>query len=92
MLGNIPILGALFRSSQFQNEKTELLFVVTPRLVKPLPPDYALPTDSFTAPSKKEFFLDGKLESNAADSAAPPAGAVAPKPGEQSPNDGFEMK
>lgn len=96
ILGEIPILGALFRSSSFKNEKTELLFVVTPRLVKPLPPDYALPTDSFTPPSRTEFFLEGKLEGKPADAAAAPktssADAAAPKPVEQNPNDGFEMK
>lgn len=62
ILGSIPILGALFRSSEFQNDKTELIFVVTPRLVKPLPPDYALPTDSFVPPDKADFFLNGKME------------------------------
>jgi pilus assembly protein CpaC len=98
ILGEIPILGALFRSSSFQTEKTELLFVVTPRLVKPLPPDYALPTDSFTPPSRADFFLKGKLEGkSAAPAAVPqalPADAVAPAtaPTEQSANDGFEMK
>ncbi len=98
ILGEIPILGALFRSSSFQNEKTELLFVVTPRLVKPLPPNYALPTDSFNQPSRTEFFLGGKLEGKPAESAPPaetsPSGAAAPAPApaEQSANDGFEMK
>ncbi|MDP3743087.1 MAG: type II and III secretion system protein family protein [Methylotenera sp.] len=104
ILGNIPILGALFRSSSFQNEKTELLFVVTPRLVKPLPPDYILPTDSFNEPSKTDFFLNGKLEGKPAESvapasspavpsepsAAPQSGAVVPE--QKSGQDGFEMK
>ncbi|MDO9051469.1 MAG: type II and III secretion system protein family protein [Methylotenera sp.] len=92
VLGNIPILGALFRSSAFQNEKTELLFVVTPRLVKPLPPDYILPTDSFNAPSKKEFFLDGKLEGKPAAPTALPSDATAPQSAQQGQNDGFEVK
>jgi pilus assembly protein CpaC len=61
-LGELPIIGALFRSSQFQNDKTELMFVITPRLVKPLPPDYALPTDGFVEPSRSEFFLEGRME------------------------------
>jgi pilus assembly protein CpaC len=61
-LGEIPILGALFRSSEFQRDRTELLFVVTPRLVKPLPANAALPTDGFVEPSRTEFFLGGKLE------------------------------
>jgi pilus assembly protein CpaC len=97
ILGSIPILGALFRSSEFQNDKTELIFVVTPRLVKPLSPDYKLPTDSFIEPTRKEFMLDGKLEGQAGAPAAqsgknstPQSGAVAPA--QQSPSDGFEMK
>lgn len=94
ILGEIPILGALFRSSSFQNEKTELLFVVTPRLVKPLPANYALPTDNFNQPTRAEFFLEGKLEGKPAESTAPaqaaPGGAAAPVA--PSANDGFEMK
>jgi len=62
ILGELPILGALFRSTDFQHDRTELLFVVTPRLVRPLPADYQLPTDSVTAPSRTELFLGGKLE------------------------------
>lgn len=100
ILGNIPILGALFRSSSFQNDKTELLFVVTPRLVKPLPPDYALPTDNFNAPGKAEFFLNGKMEGSPAEPATPavpPENAPTPEPGavvpeQKSGQDGFEMK
>jgi pilus assembly protein CpaC len=38
ILGDIPILGALFRSTRFRNDETELLFLVTVRLVKPFPP------------------------------------------------------
>jgi len=62
ILGELPILGALFRSTDFQHDRTELLFVVTPRLVRPLPVDYQLPTDSVTAPTRTELFLGGKLE------------------------------
>ncbi|MFZ2855487.1 MAG: type II and III secretion system protein family protein [Rhodocyclaceae bacterium] len=61
-VGEIPILGALFRSNEFQTEQTELMFVITPRLVKPLPPEHALPTDSFVPPTRGEFFLQGKME------------------------------
>lgn len=96
ILGEIPILGALFRSSSFQTEKTELLFVVTPRLVKPLPSNFALPTDSFSPPNRTEFFLEGKLEGKPTDTPIVPdsssTDAIAPKPVEQNPNDGFEMK
>jgi len=61
-LGEIPVLGALFRSTDFQTDRTELVFVITPRLVKPLPPDYRLPTDSYVPPTRKELMLDGRLE------------------------------
>jgi pilus assembly protein CpaC len=82
-LGELPILGALFRSSEFQKDKTELMFVVTPRLVKPLPPDYALPTDAFVDPSRTEFFLEGKME-----------GTPPPAPSKSHPaiQGGFEKK
>ena len=62
VLGEIPVLGALFRSSDFQQDKSELLFVITPHLVKPLPPNYALPTDNFTDPSRADVLLGGRLE------------------------------
>jgi pilus assembly protein CpaC len=89
-LGELPILGALFRSSEFQNDKTELMFVITPRLVKPLPPDYALPTDSYVEPSRAEFFFEGKMEGDApkqrGQAPAQQPGAASGKSG------GFEMK
>jgi pilus assembly protein CpaC len=37
-LGDIPILGALFRSTRFRDQETELVFVITPKIVKPLKP------------------------------------------------------
>jgi pilus assembly protein CpaC len=62
ILGELPVLGALFRSTDFQQDRTELLFVVTPRLVRPLPPDYKLPTDNLTTPSRARLFLGGQME------------------------------
>jgi pilus assembly protein CpaC len=62
VLGELPILGALFRSNAFQTEKSELLFVVTARLAKTADSPLALPTDSFKPPSRKEFMVDGLLE------------------------------
>lgn len=62
-LGDIPILGALFRSSQFQREETELVIMVTPRLVSPVVAgSIALPTDNFSPPSDLNLFLLGNLE------------------------------
>ena len=65
ILGEVPILGALFRSSEYINDRTELVFLITPHLVKALPPDAALPTDSFNPPTRSEFFLGGKMEGSA---------------------------
>lgn len=62
ILGELPIIGALFRSTDFQQDRTELLFVVTPHLVKPLPVDFKLPTDNHKDPSRTEFFIGGQLE------------------------------
>jgi len=62
-LGQIPLLGGLFRSSKFEKNETELVIVVTPQLVKPLgegPPP--LPTDHFIEPNDWEFYILGALE------------------------------
>jgi pilus assembly protein CpaC len=61
-LGEIPILGALFRSTEFQSDRSELLFVITPRLVKTLGAAPPLPTDGLRLPSREELFLKGQLE------------------------------
>ena len=63
LLGSVPILGALFRSTQFEKKETELVIIVTPTLVKPLGAGpHSLPTDHFIEPSAAEFFLFGALE------------------------------
>ncbi len=63
-LGDIPVLGALFRSQDFQNGETELVILVTPRLAKPLPEGKPrLPTDAYRDPSDADFYLRGLLES-----------------------------
>jgi pilus assembly protein CpaC len=87
ILGELPILGALFRSSEFQSEKTELMFLVTARLVKSLSQEVVLPTDSFTPPTRGEFFLGGKMEGSATAPKREPR-SLNPPPGEG----GFEVK
>lgn len=72
-LGDIPVLGTLFRSSEFQNDQSELLFIITPRLVKPLTEMPRLPTDNHVPPSRGEVIFNGSLES--AKPAAAPATA-----------------
>lgn len=67
VLGELPILGALFRSSDFQKDKTELMVVVTPRLIKPLQPGYMLPTDAFIQPDRPGFLFEGKMEGSSTD-------------------------
>jgi len=63
LLGDLPILGALFRSSSFQRNETELIIIVTPHLVKPLDMEkQTLPTDFYIEPDDTEFFLLGLLE------------------------------
>jgi pilus assembly protein CpaC len=63
LLGSIPILGTLFRSSEFQKSETELVVLVTPHLVKPMAQGVArLPTDVYVEPNEVEFYLLGCLE------------------------------
>jgi pilus assembly protein CpaC len=76
-IGNVPILGQLFRSQRFQRDETELVIIVTPRLVQPLGPGpIVLPTDSYVAPTPLQFYLRGRIEAPAR--AKPPAPAAAP--------------
>ncbi len=82
-LGDIPILGTLFRSQEYQSGQTELVIFVTARLAKPVSPDkIRLPTEKFVPPSDLEFYLMGKLEGRKAPkeptraNAAPSAGGT----------------
>ena len=59
-LGDVPVLGHLFRSQEYQSGQTELVILVTPRLAKPLAAEaHSLPTDTFVAPSDVSFYLGG---------------------------------
>ena len=62
-LGDIPVLGMLFRSRAFQKRETELIIIVTPRLVKPFDLEkQTLPTDFYIEPDDTEFYLLGLME------------------------------
>ncbi|MDR5646675.1 type II and III secretion system protein family protein, partial [Burkholderia cenocepacia] len=62
-VGEVPVLGALFRSTSFQQDRTELIFLITPHLVKPLQTaDVALPTDSFSKPNEVDVYATGNME------------------------------
>lgn len=66
-LGDMPVLGPLFRSTEFQREETELVIIVTPYLVKPAhPADLAMPTDRFVPPSDLDLFYRGQMEGSLA--------------------------
>lgn len=62
-LGDLPILGALFRSTNFQNNQTELVIIVTPILVEPTsdPKALGLPTDNLKRASNLEMLLYRRL-------------------------------
>lgn len=94
-LGEIPILGTLFRSSEFQSDRTELVFIVTPHLAQPLPPDHRLPTDGYVEPNRANFLFRGKMEGNhPAEPAAAhsPAAAPAPANPDAAQAAGFDVK
>jgi pilus assembly protein CpaC len=62
LLSKLPIIGALFRSSSFNRQETELVIIVTPRIVKPVAAGtkLALPTDRVSEPSDADLFLLGR--------------------------------
>ena len=91
ILSEVPVLGALFRSTDYQQDRTELVFVITARLVKPLTgAGYELPTDKVGVPSRAALLLGGRLDGPApattTAAASAPASAPASGPG------GFELK
>ncbi|UCE94732.1 MAG: type II and III secretion system protein family protein [Flavobacteriaceae bacterium] len=63
LLGDIPILGALFQSKTFQKAETELVIIVTPHLVKPLEvAKQSLPGDEYNEPNDFDFYFNGAIE------------------------------
>jgi pilus assembly protein CpaC len=70
LLGSIPIIGTLFRSTGFQHEETELVIIVTPRLVAPVRAgSLKVATDRVGPPNEADLLLDGRT-----DTGVPPAG------------------
>jgi len=101
VLGEVPVLGALFRSTDYQQDRSELVFVITVRLVKPIAgAGYTLPTDKIGLPSRGGLLLGGSMEgagagttpaaTAAATTAAMSAPALAPPPSQTA--GGFELK
>jgi pilus assembly protein CpaC len=67
-IGEVPVIGTLLRSAAFQRKETDLVIIVTPRLVRPSAPGQRLatPFDNRLPSNDPEFFLNGQLEVNAA--------------------------
>jgi pilus assembly protein CpaC len=73
-LGDIPVLGQLFRSQEFERNETELVILVTPYLAKPIPRDQIrLPTDGYQEPSDFGFYLLGRMADRRDGPRPPPA-------------------
>jgi pilus assembly protein CpaC len=64
-VGDMPILGSLFRSNGYKHDETELVIVVTPHLVTPRRGPIATPDQNFVPPSDFELFLFGNQEATA---------------------------
>lgn len=96
VLGDIPVLGSLFRSSEYQKGKTELVILVTAHLVKPLDAaEQVLPTDNFREPDDYEFYMLGLLEgrsptARAGRSQGPRPGTASASQSVISPESGFD--
>lgn len=70
-LGDIPILGSLFRSAEYQRNQSELVILITPHLVSPTRGEaFALPTDRVRPPSEAQLFLFGKTGASGGKGAA----------------------
>jgi pilus assembly protein CpaC len=63
-IGDLPVLGALFRSAQYQKNETDLIIIVTPRIVRPARPDEPIktPLDATLPVNDVDLFLMGKVE------------------------------
>jgi pilus assembly protein CpaC len=77
-LGDLPILGTLFRSTKFRRQETELVIIVTPYLVRPVSGQLATPTSGYRAPTDPEQILEGQTFKGVS---GPAAHLPAPAPG-----------
>lgn len=78
-LGDVPVLGALFRSNGFRRNETELVIVITPYLVKPVNANQiVLPTDGYKAPNDFQRIIGGQLSSGTTGGDRPKPMMVAP--------------
>lgn len=80
ILGDVPVIGALFRSSEYQNNQTELVILVTPYIVQPVndPKKFATPLDGYKPANDGERILLGKLHGETELPVAPASPQAAP--------------
>jgi pilus assembly protein CpaC len=77
-LGDIPVLGSLFRSADFRRAQSELVIIVTAHLVTPTRGEaLALPTDRIRPPSERDLFLFGRVARDGQPALRGAAGEVA---------------
>ncbi len=72
LLGSLPIIGALFRSTGFQHQDSELVMIVTPHLVRPVPEGaLKVPTDRVGPPNEADLLLNGRTDTGVPPAARP---------------------
>jgi len=93
--GEVPVLGALFRSDDFRRNQTELVIVVTPYIVRPVndPAQLRVAGENYTVPNDRERLLQLRQNGQApAPSPAAPMPALVPAPGRVPGRPGFIMQ
>jgi len=89
VLGDMPILGALFRSTKFQRQETEMVVIVTPYLVRPSSTQLATPIDGYRTPNDIVRDLGGQTFTGRSGDHAPTALAAPAAPAGGAPAPGF---
>jgi pilus assembly protein CpaC len=77
-LGDLPILGTLFRSTHFQRQETELVVIVTPYLVRPVSNQMATPIDGYRVPTDAQRDFEGQTYLGTSGTATPTAVQAVP--------------
>jgi pilus assembly protein CpaC len=97
-LGDLPILGSLFRSTHFRREETELVVIITPYLVRPVSGQLATPIDGYRVPNDIQRDFGGQSFNGVSGDRTPTAvpapaatGSAAPAPAGAAPAPGFKL-
>jgi pilus assembly protein CpaC len=88
-LGDLPILGTLFRSTSFRRDETELVIIVTPYLTRPVSGQLALPVDGYRAPDDGQLNFGGQSYTGKSGAVTPTAVSAAPAAAAAAP--GFKL-